>query len=458
MKKYTGKTILLLILGVSCMVFLLSANTFAAVSAEEAKKLGTTLTPLGAEKAGNAEGTIPAWDGGYTKPIPGFVNGGRRPDPFADEKPLYTITPQNADQYADKLTDGVKALLKKYPETFYLDVYPTHRTAAAPQWVYDNTFQNATSAKMNGDMPEGSWGGIPFPIPQSGKEVMWNHLFRWRGVSYQWDVQHFVITADGKRVMTVDAVGDNQIPYYFKEGPPKNYNGAYQLIRIKNSGPPLRAGEMLVQRENVNGDKVEAWVYLTGQRRVRKLPNACCDTPTPQTAGVSGYDDLEGWWGRIDRFDWKIIGKKEMIVPYNGNKILQPTSVDEVLNGHHINPKHFRWELHRVWVVENTLRPGKRHTAPRGRYYIDEDTWAVLLGDRWDAGGRLWKTVWQTTIVMPDLPGTVAAGTPMGYYDLISGVGFSGAVFNEKQQQFKIMERYNDREFQPTALTGQGIR
>ncbi len=169
---------------------LASGYAQAQVSPEEAAKLKTTLTPLGAERAGNKEGTIPAWDGGLTKPAPGFKNGGRRPDLFPNEKPLFSITAKNMDQYADKLTDGTKAMLKKYP-AYRVDVYPTHRTAAAPQWVYDNTFKNATRAKLvngsAGPEPSGAYGGIPFPIPANGAEAMWNHLLRWRGTVWHMD-------------------------------------------------------------------------------------------------------------------------------------------------------------------------------------------------------------------------------------------------------------------------------
>jgi len=201
-----------LIIAAACMTALMAPlGASAGVSADEAARLKTELTPLGAEKAGNKDGSIPAWTGGYTTPIPGDKPGGRRGDPFKDEKPLYSITSKNAEQYADKLTEGTKALLKKYPDTFRVDVYRTHRTAAAPQWVYDNTFKNATRAKVNGDVIEGAYGGIPFPIPKAGVEVMWNHLLRWRGTSWQFQTNMYQLTTDGKAVLTTDGVGDQQI-------------------------------------------------------------------------------------------------------------------------------------------------------------------------------------------------------------------------------------------------------
>lgn len=431
---------------------------FAGVSPEEAAKLKAELTPLGAEKAGNKDATIPAWTGGFTTPIAGDKPGGRRSDPFKDEKPLFSISAKNIAQYADKLTDGQQAMLKKYPDSYRIDVYKTHRTAAAPQWVYDNTFKNATRAKMNGDLVEGAYGGIPFPIPKNAAEVMWNHILRWRGTSWQMHLTMHQMTADGKPVLTTDGIADLQSPYYFRDGSPEEFakHNEYWMIRLVNSGPPIRAGEAITGRVNIDGNKDQSWVYLTGQRRVRKLPNPCCDTPTPSTAGVMSFDELEGWTGRIDKFDWNIVGKKEMYIPYNGNKLLQPKTDAEVLSSHHLNPDHVRWELHRVWVLESKLRPGQRHQAPKSRYYCDEDTWMCVLGDRWDANGQLWKSLWAMTILAPDLPGLVVGA--FGFNDLLSGQAFAGDLFNSKNVQYSLMPRYPDRVFTPDAMAGESVR
>lgn len=428
----------------------------AAVSADEAATLKTTLTPLGAEKAGSKDGSIPAWDGGYTKAIPGFKNGGRRDgDPFAGEKPLYSVTAKNMGQYADKLTDGTKAMLKKYP-SYRIDVYPTHRTAAAPQWVYDNTAKNAVHAKLNEKMiPVGAFGGIPFPIPKSGAEVMWNHLLRWRGESWQFDQHGVLVTADGKAVMTVDGVADQAMPYYYKDAADK-FDGVYWMIRLVNAGPPIRAGEAILGRLNVDGDKDEGYVYLAGQRRTRKLPNACCDTPTPAAAGVMSFDELEVFGGRLDRFDWKLIGKKEMLIPYNTNKSLKPAKDTDLVSGSYLNPDHVRWELHRVWVVEGDLKQGQRHLAPKSVYYVDEDSWNAVLGDRWDAKGQLWKTMWALPVLMPDVPGVIVP--TFGFYDLLSGTWFASNLLNQKSAHYKLMPRYSDATFTPESLAGGGLR
>jgi hypothetical protein len=429
---------------------------WSAVSAEEAAKLNTELTPLGAEKAGNKDGSIPAWTGGYTTPIPDFKNGGKRPDPFASDKLLYQVTAKNMDQHADKLTEGVKAMMKKYPDSFRIDVYPTRRTALAPQWVYDNTARNAVKAELKDLVPVNAYGGIPFPIPKSGAEAIWNHLLRWRGEAWHVAIKGVQSTADGAHVTTGIASGDFQMPYYFKDGSAEKFDGQHWSVRIVNSGPPLRAGEGIVSRQNVVGDKTQVWVYITGQRRMRKLPNGCCDTPTPNSAGVATFDQTDVFQGRLDRFDWKIVGKKEMLIPYNGNKLLA-TPDAEAIAAHHLNPGAMRWELHRVWVIEATLAAGKRPTAPKRRYYLDEDTWIAALADHWDANGQLWQMGFANIVVMPDLPGTTSP-QQFGFYDLISGAWYFDSALGDASEQFKLMPRYADSVFTPEGLMGDSIR
>jgi hypothetical protein len=427
----------------------------AAVGADEAAQLGKTLTPLGAEKAGNKDGTIPPWEGGLTKPATGYKPGGRRDqDPYAGEKPLFSITAKNMDQYADRLTDGSKAMLKKHA-TYRIDVYPTHRTAAAPQWVYDNSAKNATNGKLSEkQVPTGVFAGIPFPIPKNGAEAMWNHLLNWRAESWELNMRAYLVTSEGKPVMTVDTLGAQAMPYYYKDSNLDASGGNYWSIRLVNTGPAIRAGEAILGRLNLDAEKDISHVYLAGQRRTRKLPNTCCDTPTPATAGVMSFDEVNVFGGRLDRFDWKLLGKKEMFIPYNANKTLAGKDTD-LITGSHLNPDAVRWELHRVWVVEANLKPGMRHVAPKSRYYLDEDTWTAVLGDRWDAKGQLWKTVWQLPVMMPDIPAT----TPItfGFYDLTSNTWFANGVMNEKPSHYRVMPRYPETTFSPDSLSS-GVR
>lgn len=437
---------------------LLNIPGFAGVTAQEAAKLKNELTPFGAERGANADGSIPAWTGGLTTPIAGDNPKGRRGNPFVNEKPLFSITTKNMGQYADSLTDGTKELLKKYPNSFRVDVYKTHRTAAAPQWVYDNTFANATRSSIKNYEPIGVFGGTPFPIPKSGEEVIWNHQLRWRPAQVITNQNWYQLLADGRTVLVSDASTRERYPYYIKESSLEQFqknNEPFYQIAIANAGPPIREGEALLAHEFLDQTKLQTWVYLKGQRRVRKLPNGCCDTPTPAAAGLMTFDEIYTFVGRIDLFDWKLLGKKEMFIPYNVNSLMQPKTDQEILMPPHLNPSHMRWEKHRVWVIEATLRQGKRHHAPKSRYYCDEDTWLCVLADRWDANGQLWRTLWTLPFVAPEAG--VQAGT-FGYNDLLAGTGFVAMLFASKPVQWVMKDAGAGEEYTPDAMVSGSVR
>ena len=441
------------------MLSLTTANpfSFAKVSATEAEKLKSELTPLGAERAGNKEGTIPAWEGGYTQVWPGYQSGQPRPDPFANDRPLFQVTAKNMEQYADKLSDGVKALLQRYP-TYRLDVYPTHRTAAAPQWMYDNTFRNATRAKLtyNGMSMEGAYGGIPFPIPKDGYEVMMNHLYAWKGESVQYNLGTYVVVS-GSPVLATAGTLNYQYPYYYRDGTLERFNGSFALARMLTTAPPLKAGEASVLHEPVN--KIDpgrqVWSYLVGQRRIRRAPDVAYDNPSTLTSGLNFYDEGYLFSGAMDRYEWKLLGKKEMFIPYNTQQFYTQ-KVNQVLGPKHLNPDHVRWELHRVWVVEATLAPGKRHALPRRLFYLDEDTWITILADGWDARGQLWHTGLTLPFIVPELPATTVI--PFVIYDLLKGAYSASSMFNERSLHYQILSRRPENIFSPAALAAEGIR
>jgi len=443
--------------GVAACFAVFISSTNAAVTAEEAAKLGTELTPFGAERAGNQNGSIPAWNGGYTSALPNAANGSRG-DPFKDEKPLFTITASNVGEYADKLNDGQVAMFKKFAD-YRINVYPTHRTASAPQAVYANTAWNAVHATLDGDVPRGFAGGIPFPIPKSGAQVMWNHLLRWRGAS-------FVIQGAGyqqlpsKKVLVSETRINFQFPSYLKDAKPEQFNDGKAVYRQMAGflvGPPSRAGEGISSFYALDSANDQAWTYLPGQRRVRKLPNPCCDTPSSSAAGLTTTDELQIWEGTLTRFNWKLLGKKEIYVPYNGNAFMGAKSNEEILGDKvYANPDYVRWELHRMWVVEATLRDGELHAAVKSRYYCDEDTWGCQLADRWDSRGQLWRTFWMSNIVAPEIPAVV--NLTWQFTDLLAGVGYMSDLMAGKSNQYALKPSYPASEFGPDALTRSGVR
>lgn len=449
----------LMLPAIAALLSLTFAHSALSATAEEAAKLSNELTPLGAERAGNAAGTIPAWDGGYTKVPADYKSGTPRPDFFAGEKPRLSITGANMAEHADKLTDGVKAMLAKYPD-FRVDVYPTHRSASAPQWVYDNTLKNATRAKLSADKQgvEGAYGGIPFPIVKNGYEAIINHRLAWQGETVEFPMITHVVTRDGNRILATKAQEFDQRPYYFEDGTVKDFDGYYKRARLLTSAPVSKAGEAILLHEPVDMEKNARgiWQYLVGQRRVRKAPTISYDTPDFVTSGIGLFDEAFMLLGPIDRHDLKLVGKQEMYVPYNNNRAANAT-VDELVGPKFLNPDFVRWELHRVWVVEATLKSDKRHVVPKRKYYIDEDTWQILLQDGWDAQGKIWRLNYALTLLAPDIP-VLTGLVNWGTYNLQTGAYFHNAASNEQPRQYAPIKRLRKSFFSPGELANLGAR
>ena len=430
--------------------------TFAGVSADEAKALGTTLTAIGAEKAGNKEGTIPAYTGGLTTPPPSFKAGdGIRPNPFAADKPRVSIDAKNMAQHAAQLTEGTKALMQQYP-TFRVDVYPTQRSVAFPKWVGENTAKNAVKAKTTNDgrSMEGAHAGFPFPIPKNGYEAMWNHLVRYNGQAYEAKYRNLTVDSSGRATLATEGVSVQEYPFWDNS---KTAADIFWRIKLTYTGPARRAGEalMLVDPLDIGTKERRAWTYLPGQRRVKVAPDLSHDTPNPGTAGATTFDDTFIFNGSMDRFDFKLVGKKEMLVPYNDYTAVYGAKQDDLLKPNHLNPDLVRWELHRVWVVEATLREGKRHVYSKRTFYLDEDSWAALASDEYDARGQLYRAGFAYMAPSYDAPSPYS--DMFGHYDLVARV-YSLTGFIAETGGLRLTKPLPDREWTADSLAGAGVR
>ena len=393
----------------------------AAVSEAEAARLGKDLTPVGAEVAANADGSIPAWTGGIVTPPTGYKVGDHHPDPYASDQPLYTVTNANLAQYAAKLTAGSLALFKAYPD-YKLIVYPSHRSASNPQRIYDATRKYATTAQLTpgGNGITGAIVGIPFPIPQSGIEVLWNHLTRYRGITA---ARHFAQAAveRGGGYQLVQFEDEFLFNYARPDITMKELEDSNVLVYFKQSttAPARLAGTILVVQETLDQVKEprRAWQYNAGRRRVTRAPNVAYDNPGTNADGQRTSDQFDMFNGAPDRYEWKLVGKKEMLVPYNSYQLHSDKLKNtDILKPLHINQDLARYELHRVWVVDATLKPGTSHLYARRTFYIDEDSWQILAADQYDSRGQMWRvseahcinyydaqTFWSTLEVHTDL-------------------------------------------------------
>lgn len=442
-------------LSIAALGAALLSPALAAVTADEAKALGKQLTPMGAERAGNRGGSIPPWTGGMTTPPACFKKGdGRLCDPYASEAPLFSIDAKNLEQYADKLSEGQKALFKKFP-SYRIDVYPTHRTAALPQGVYDQTAANAVRTKTThgGVGLQDGRGGAPFPIPKDGFEAMWNHLTRYMGQARASTSDTYNVDATGNVTLAVRTRSLEDFPFYDGKG-----GEADVLWRLRHNyiAPVRQAGWGITLIDHVNAASKgrRAWQYLPGQRRVKLAPDLAFDTPATQNAGAAFYDDVFMFNGSLERFDFRLVGKKEMYVPYNTYKWGWTAAVKDILKPGTVNPDVLRWELHRVWVVEATLKAGARHGYSKRRFYLDEDSWYTLLNENYDARGDIWRTAVMS--LAPNYDALVPGGNTHVYYDFNSGVYTHIGTVNEHKVEYLAPQP--DTAFAPDALAGSGVR
>jgi len=371
------------------------ASLWAGPHPEQTERLHTDLTPVGAVRAGNADGSIPAWTGGISQAPDAYVPGKVHSDPYEGEARLFRINAANLDEHSGFLTPGQVAMLRKYGDSYFLDVYPTHRSAAFPQRIYNKTAANGQSGRLTAD-GEGVLDvaeGFPFPFPDNGRELIWNHKLKFKGLGSVRRLNLINATASG-RYQSVKMRIEVKSLYQQPGATLQSIDNRLLFLLQTIESPSRLAGTLLLVHESVNQalQPRSAWVYNPSQRRVIRAPNVAYDNPSVATDGLSVSDMADMFNGAMDRFDWTLVGRREIYVPYNAYQAHRsdPEYADMVQPGH-LEPSLLRYELHRVWVVEALLREGNRHINPRRTYYLDEDSYQILLAEHYDARGGLWR-------------------------------------------------------------------
>ena len=440
----------------------LASSVMAAVSPEEAAKLGTSLTPVGAEKAGNAAGTIPEWTGGLPttaapKAARGFIG-----NPFAGEQAEFTINAQNFEQYKANLSEGQIAMLKRYPDTYKLPVYKTHRSVGYQQSVYDRIKTSALNTKLvdggNGLENVAQSRVVAFPIPSSGIEVIWNHLTRYLGGNVRRTLVQATPQTNGSYTL-VHFEDEVAYPNLMDGLDAEKSANALLFFKQRVTAPARLAGNVLLVHDSLNQvrEPRKAWVYNAGQRRVRLAPQVAYDGPGTASDGLRTSDNFSMFSGSPDRYDWKLIGKREMYVPYNNYKMASPDNkYSDMLKAGHLNQDLARYELHRVWEIEASLKSGERNIYAKRRFFIDEDTWQILVSEHYDGRGQLWRI--GEAMQYHSYEVQVSGNAAETLYDIIAGRYLAIGMNNEEKQPFQYGHRAAAAEFTPAALRNAGVR
>jgi hypothetical protein len=431
-----------------------AAPASAGLSATEIARLGADLTPIGGEKAGNKDGTIPAWTGGLCAPPSGWTAAQGYIDPFASDKVLFTITKANAAQYKDKLSPGILAMLNKY-DNFKMNVYPTHRTACYPQEVYDNVKAQAGKVELQGfGIANRGPSTVPFPIPKAGMEAIWNHTMRYLGGGISRDYNSFPVRANGDHYK----IGVHEYRIFNTNMDPPQDNLLLGFLSFFTS-PATLEGTVFLVHEPVDQVKQSrsAWIYNAGQRRVRRAPDLAYDNVNDGTEGLRTTDQFDAWNGAPDRFDWKIVGKREMYVPYNSYKLASKSlKYKDMIQKNTANADLLRYELHRVWEVEAILKAGSKHVYGKRVFFLDEDSWSVLYEDAYDTRKQLWRV--SMFPMMQFYDAKVPWYRANIWHDLNNGGYLFSNIDNEIKTPWKFGEKGKWGDFQPDSLRRIGTK
>jgi len=430
----------------------------AAVTPQEAARLERDLTPVGAERAASADGGIPAWTGGLPKDA-GRIENGAPSDPFAGDKPLFEINAGNYVKYQEHLTPGQVALLKRYPD-YRLPVYPSRRSVAVSDYVKAAAAHNAAQTELvdDGNGLANFQGAVAFPIPRNGLEAIWNHITRYRGASFTATTDSaapqqggdYAVATTLQRFTLRDQVSDFQ--------PDKDQNVLFYYSH-KITAPARQAGEVFLIHETIDQVKEPrlAWIYSAGQRRVRRAPDSAYDAAGPSTAGLRTADSRDMYNGAPDRYEWKLVGKKEIYIPYNSYRLASPSlKYKDILLPGHIDPAPTRYELHRVWEVVATLKPGARHIYSKRHFFIDEDSWAIAEVDQYDNRGELWRVGEEHAYFRYDVQVPLTAMEV--FYDLQNGRYIASSMTNERRNAYDFGYRASTSDYTPGALRSEGVR
>ena len=315
-----------------------------------------------------------------------------REDYLPIPKPLggavkFRVDKSNADKYKDMMPAGLYQLIKEWG--YSANVYDTVNDFSFPKEYQEMTEKNKGKARINkrGGI-ENYAGGLPFPEPKTAAEIMWDYEYKYLGDDFYYvgDVSIMATTGRERKLGLNYArlAYESRIKLDPKPSiPDPNHIEIKEISRF--TYPEDIAGMALLTARYQDPSKGDdGWMYIPTIRRVRRISVA-------QRGDSSGgmdftWDDYRGFSGKVSDYTWKLVGKKEMIVPFHA-----PTH-NPKRKGIMFNPDDVRYELRTVWIVDG-VNVDKSYVYSKRRSYVDTHSYDVIAADLWDRKNVLWKYI-----------------------------------------------------------------
>ena len=266
----------------------------------------------------------------------------------------------------------------------------------------------------------------------------------------RWNNQFAVTTSGDFNLVKIQE--DAKFTYAAKGATPASLNNVIVYFLQMTTAPARLAGTILLVHETMDQIKEarRAWQYNPGQKRLRRAPNVGYDNPGTASDGLRTNDQLDVYNGAMDRYDWKLVGKKEIYVPANAYALhSEKIKYKDIVKKGHLNQDLPRYELRRVWVVDSTLKSGTSHLYKRRTFYVEEDGWQIVAVDCYDKRDQMWRVQEAHSAMAWDLLAQMPVGETV--YDLQANRYLVMALNNEDTETVKM--DFDDKYFDPSNVS-----
>jgi len=326
------------------------------------------------------------WHGPYEFKVPpdGFKQG------INDQKVIKQFNCGNADEI-NGLVPDIQIEWLKDSQTwgpFFINETPYEKYEPTPGYAQATEKYKGT-CKLRDDGLLLNWvAGLPFENPQNGWEVAWNFEKRckWDDVDFPYvapvvdkkgKVKHF-LKGDWRRLYFVGRTEVDPKPAY------PNDRGLELMDSYGYSDPYDMRGIIPRYYRYVDQFKPDdGWMYIPTMRRVRRLSTAQ-RMDTPGGGNVYTWDDFQGFAGKIMQYDWKLVGRKEALLPRMAK------GTPEWVDGRHLANANQYYQRVNAYILE-CIPKDPNHVYSKSVFWVDPESWHFCYAMRYDRGDRLWR-------------------------------------------------------------------